>query len=173
MPQSARTGMDQASHLAEFEVEGVRDRRLVYLIDAAHFEEVVPGAERTDLPAPAIVRELAHALGLCRWQAAALLGMFEIFRTRVSVAQRPPRALGHEPLQLCNRKVRDCSCVWRITDCQGRTESTSEAGRKMHQFKGWREWCFGFWQGEREGDLLSLLKTWSGPNSSANLDGLA
>src|ERR1035437_6795381 len=57
--------------------------------------------------------------------------------------------------------------------CQGRTESTSEAGRKMHQFKGWREWCFGFWQGEREGDLLSLLKTWSGPNSSANLDGLA
>ena len=37
--------------------------------------------------------------------------------------------------------------------CQGRPESTSVAAGKIHQFEGWREWWFGFWQGEREGDL--------------------
>src|ERR1017187_5056601 len=41
--------------------------------------------------------------------------------------------------------------------CQGRTESTSVAAGKIHQFEGWREWWFGFWQGEREGELPSLL----------------
>jgi len=37
--------------------------------------------------------------------------------------------------------------------CQGQTESTSVAAVKTHQFEGWREWWFGFRQGEREGDL--------------------
>lgn len=34
--------------------------------------------------------------------------------------------------------------------CQGRRESTSVAGAKMHQLEGQRESWFGFWQGERE-----------------------
>src|SRR5208337_837744 len=37
--------------------------------------------------------------------------------------------------------------------CQGRTQSTSVAAAKIHQFKGrWGSWV-GFWQGEREGEL--------------------
>jgi len=43
--------------------------------------------------------------------------------------------------------------LYAIFACQGRTESTSVAAAKTHQFEGWREWWFGFWQGEREGDL--------------------
>jgi hypothetical protein len=39
-------------------------------------------------------------------------------------------------------------------DCQGRRESTSVAGAKMHQLEGQRESWLGFWQGEREGDCL-------------------
>jgi len=34
----------------------------------------------------------------------------------------------------------------------GRTESTSVAAAKIHQFEGWREWWFGFWQADL--DLL-------------------
>ena len=37
--------------------------------------------------------------------------------------------------------------------CQGRSESTSVAAGKLHQFEERREWWFGFWQGEREGEL--------------------
>ena len=39
------------------------------------------------------------------------------------------------------------------SDCQGRSESTSVAAGKLHQFEERREWWFGFWQGEREGEL--------------------
>jgi hypothetical protein len=43
--------------------------------------------------------------------------------------------------------------AWCHAACQGRTESTSVAGAKIRQFEGrWESW-FGFWQGEREGDL--------------------
>ena len=37
--------------------------------------------------------------------------------------------------------------------CQGRMKTTSRAGVKIRQSKGRREWWFGFWQGEREGEL--------------------
>src|ERR1017187_10547093 len=40
------------------------------------------------------------------------------------------------------------------SECQGRTESTSVAAAKTHQFEGWREWWFSFWQGEGEGGSL-------------------
>ena len=41
----------------------------------------------------------------------------------------------------------------RLMACQGRTESTSVAAGKIRQVEGWKEWWFGFLQGEREGDL--------------------
>jgi hypothetical protein len=43
--------------------------------------------------------------------------------------------------------------TFRANLCQGRTESTSVAAGKIHQFEERREWWFGFWQGEREGEL--------------------
>ncbi len=37
--------------------------------------------------------------------------------------------------------------------CQGRTESTSVAAGKIRQFEGWKDWWFGFCQGEHVGYL--------------------
>jgi len=82
-------------------------------------------------------------------------------RTRARLAQpvcgelliSPESAIRHTQVLVLNRRSPARLRLQNIEGLSRPPESTSVAAGKIHQFEGWREWWFGFWQGEREGDL--------------------
>ena len=78
MPQAAGTAVDHHAHAAELEAETGRDGLVG---DGSHdldLQEVVPGAEATDLEKAALPGPRAHRLGVCTAEDPTVLAALEV-----------------------------------------------------------------------------------------------
>ncbi len=96
VPEPAAAGMDHDGDPAGGQAEDARGAGVVDLVHHLHFDEVVPGAERADLAAAALVGARADGVRVGALDAAAALGALQVLGPAEAPAHDPGAALGDD-----------------------------------------------------------------------------
>ena len=88
--------MDHDGDAAGGQAEDARGFGVVDLVHHLHFDEMIPGAERADLAAAALVRARADGVRIGALDAAAALGVLQVLGPAEAPAHDPGAALGDD-----------------------------------------------------------------------------